>query len=172
MRDPRSFDEFYRATAQRVLRYGYAVTGDRHEAQDLVQEAYARAWRHWRTLANHPTPEPWVRLTVSRLATDRWRRLHRWRLVAARAGPAGSPEPPNEDTVLLVTALRGLPPTHRQALALHYLFDLSVDEIAAETGVAPGTVKSWLSRGRARLATVLSDLAPSSESGEQQCHAI
>src|SRR5262245_7623270 len=119
MRDPHSFDEFYRTTAARMLRYGYAVTGDRDEAQDLVQEAFARAWRHWRTLAQHPTPEPWVRLTVNRLATDRWRRLVRWRRVAARAGPAESPAP-SEDTVLLVTALRALPPLHRQALALYY----------------------------------------------------
>ena len=170
MRDPHSFDEFYRTTAPRLLRYGYAVTGDRDEAQDLVQEAFARAWRHWRTLANHPTPEPWVRLTVSRLATDRWRRLRGWRLAATRAGPAPSSAPPSENTVLLVTALRVLPPAHRQALALHYLFDLSVDEIAEETGVASGTVKSWLSRGRARLAALLSDLAPSSDSEGQQCH--
>jgi RNA polymerase sigma-70 factor (ECF subfamily) len=171
MRDPHSFDEFYRATSARLLRYGYAVTGDRDEAADLVQEAYARAWRHWRTLASHPTPEPWLRLTVSRLATDRWRRLRGWRMAVSRAGPGEPAPPPNEDTVLLVRALRTLPPTHRQALALYYLFDLSVEEIAAETDVAPGTVKSWLSRGRARLATVLSELAPSETEG-QQCQTI
>lgn len=167
MRDPNSFDEFYRSTSARLLRYGYAVTGDRDEAQDLVQEAYTRAWRHWRKLASHPTPEPWLRLTVSRLATDRWRRLRGWRLLAARAGPAAPLPPPNEDTVVLVTALRALPPAHRQALALYYLFDLSVDDIATETGVAPGTVKSWLSRGRARLATLLRDLAPSETEGQR-----
>ncbi len=159
MRDPDSFDAFYRATSPRMLRYGYAVTGDRSEAQDLVQEAYARAWRHWRTLADHPAPEPWVRLTVSRLAADRWRWLRTRRSHAKAERPRDVP-PPSEDTVLLVTALRTLPVTYRQALCLHYLFDLSVEQIAAETGVAPGTVKAWLSRGRARLADVLRDLAP------------
>jgi RNA polymerase sigma-70 factor, ECF subfamily len=159
MRDADSFDAFYRATSRRMLRYGYAVTGDRSEAQDVVQEAYARAWRHWRTLADHPAPEPWVRLTVSRLATDRWRWL-RTRRTHARAERTQDMPPPSEDTVLLVTALRTLPATHRHALCLHYMFDLSVEQIAAESGVAPGTVKSWLSRGRARLAEVLRDLAP------------
>jgi RNA polymerase sigma-70 factor, ECF subfamily len=159
MRDPDSFDAFYRATTQRMLRYGYAVTGDRSEAQDVVQEAYARAWRNWRTLADHPAPEPWVRLTVSRLAADRWRRLRTRYRHAKGERPQNMP-PPSEDAVLLATALRKLPVTHRQALCLHYMFDLPVEQIAAETGVASGTVKSWLARGRARLAEVLSDLAP------------
>lgn len=61
--------------------------------------------------------------------------------------------------MLLVGALRQLPATHRQALALHYLFDMSVEEIARETDVPVGTVKSWLSRGRSRLAALLPDLS-------------
>jgi RNA polymerase sigma-70 factor (ECF subfamily) len=155
MRDTHSFDEFYRSTSVRLMRYGYAVVGDLAEAQDLVQEAYTRAWQRWRTVATHPSPEGWVRLTVSRLATDRRRRLGRWRTTLLRAGPPEPVRPPNEDTVLVVNALRRLPLAHRQALALHYLFDLPVAAIAEETGVAVGTVKSWLSRGRAGLAEVL-----------------
>src|SRR6266511_3252021 len=148
MRDAHSFDEFYRGTSVRLMRYGYAVSGDLTEAQDLVQEAYTRAWQQWRTLVAHPNPEGWVRLVVARLATDRWRRLGRWRAALLRSGPPESPGPPNEDTVLAVA--------QRQALALHYLFDLPVTEIAKETGVPVGTVKSWLSRGRAGLAAALS----------------
>ncbi|MER7890528.1 SigE family RNA polymerase sigma factor [Micromonospora sp. NPDC094482] len=159
MRDAQSFDEFYRSTARRMLRYGYAVTGDHTEAQDLVQEAYARAWRQWGTLSAHPAPEAWLRLVVARLATDRWRHLHRWRGVLSRTGPPATAPPPSEDGVLLVRALRQLPTAQRQALALHYLFDMPVEEIARETGVAVGTVKSWLSRGRARLAALLPDLS-------------
>jgi RNA polymerase sigma-70 factor (ECF subfamily) len=155
MRDAQSFDEFYRSTARRMARYGYAVAGDHSEAQDLVQEAYARAWRQWRTLAAHPAPEAWLRLVVTRLAADRWRRLRGLRSALARTGPPESVRPPNEDTVLLVGALRQLPTAQRQALALHYLFDMSVEDIAREARVPSGTVKSWLSRGRTRLAAVL-----------------
>ncbi|MEH1127973.1 SigE family RNA polymerase sigma factor [Micromonospora sp. CPCC 206061] len=155
MRDTHSFDEFYRSTSVRLMRYGYAVVGDLAESQDLVQEAYTRAWQRWRTVATHPSPEAWVRLVVTRLATDRWRRLNRWRATLLRAGPPEPVRPPSEDTVLVVGALRQLPVAQRQALALRYLFDLPVAEIAAETGVAVGTVKSWLSRGRAGLAEVL-----------------
>ena len=155
MRDSDSFDEFYRTTSVRLMRYGYAVTGDLAEAQDLVQEAYTRAWQRWRTVAEHPDPEAWVRLVVTRLATDRWRRLGRWRAALLRSGPTEPVRPPSEDAVMLIAALRGLPVAHRQALALHYLFDQPVAEIAAEAGVAVNTVKSWLSRGRAALVAAL-----------------
>ncbi|MEU5912456.1 SigE family RNA polymerase sigma factor [Micromonospora sp. NPDC047527] len=158
MRDAQSFDEFYRSTARRMMRYGYAVAGDHTEAQDLVQEAFTRAWRQWGRLSEHPAPEAWLRLVVSRLANDRWRRLHRWRVVLSRSGPPPTAPAPSENGVLLVHALRQLPATHRQALALHYLFDMPVEEIARETDVPVGTVKSWLSRGRARLAALLPDL--------------
>ncbi|MGY0007661.1 SigE family RNA polymerase sigma factor [Micromonospora sp. I033] len=159
MRDVNSFDDFYRSTSGRALRYGCAVAGDPGEAQDLVQEAYARAWRQWGKLATHPAPEAWLRLVINRLATDRWRRLRGWRIAASRTGPPDDVGPPGEDTVLLVGALRQLPARYRQALALHYLFDLSVEEIAREAAVPTGTVKSWLSRGRARLAELLPGVA-------------
>jgi len=86
--------------------------------------------------------------------TDSWRRLGVRRAAAAyRPSPPASP--PTEDVVLLVTALRTLPTALRRALALHYLLDRSVAEIAVETGASAGTVKSWLSRGRAALAEAL-----------------
>ncbi|SCL19107.1 RNA polymerase sigma-70 factor, ECF subfamily [Micromonospora nigra] len=155
MRDSASFDEFYRGTARRMLHYGYAVAGNHTEAQDLVQEAYARAWRRWAVLSTHPAPEAWMRLVVTRLAADRWRRLRGLRAAMSRTGPPEAVRPPTEDTVLLVGALRRLPVAQRQALALHYLFDLPVEEIAREAQVPTGTVKSWLSRGRTRLAELL-----------------
>lgn len=104
MRDAQSFDDFYRGTVRRMVRYGYAVTGDHNEAQDLVQEAYARAWRQWGRLSAHPAPEAWLRLVVSRLATDRWRRLGGLRGALRLAGPPPPVPPPNEDSVLLVQA--------------------------------------------------------------------
>ena len=148
-----AFDAFYRDTSRRLLRYAYGLTGDPGEAQDLVQEAYARAWQRWRRLAAYEDPEAWLRLVVNRLSTDRWRRLG-----VRRTHPIAVPvavAPPSEDTVLLVRAMRTLPVAHRRALALHYLLDRSVADIAAETGASTGTVKSWLSRGRAGHAAAL-----------------
>jgi RNA polymerase sigma-70 factor (ECF subfamily) len=151
------FDAFYRDTSRRLLRYAYGLTGDAGEAQDLVQEAYARAWQRRRRLAGYEDPEGWLRLVINRLSADRWRRLGVRRSRAEATGPPDPVAPPSENVVLLVRAMRALPVTHRRALALHYLLDRSVAEIAAETGVAPGTVKSWLSRGRAALAAQLTE---------------
>jgi RNA polymerase sigma-70 factor (ECF subfamily) len=155
MRDAQAFDQFYRDTSLRMVRYGYALTGELAEAQDIVQEAYTKAWRHWRTVATHPAPEAWLRPTISRLATDRWRRLSGWWNVLSRTGPPEPVAPPGEDTVVLTAALRRLPAHLRQAISLHYLFDLSVAQIAEETGAPVGTVTSWLHRGRTELAAIL-----------------
>jgi RNA polymerase sigma-70 factor (ECF subfamily) len=159
------FDAFYRDTSRRLLRYAYGLTGDPVEAQDLVQEAYARAWQRRRRLAGYEDPEAWLRLVVNRLSSDRWRRLFVRRARSAAEAPLPPAPPPSENTVLLVEAMRTLPAQHRRALALHYLLDRTVAEIAVETGVSTGTVKSWLSRGRTGLAAALGDVYPTRDSG-------
>ena len=67
------FDGFYRDTSRRLLRYAYGLTGDPVEAQDLVQESYARAWPRWRRLSGYEDPEAWLRLVVNRLSADQSR---------------------------------------------------------------------------------------------------
>lgn len=155
MAESDEFDTFYRGTAPRLLRYAYGLTTDAAEAQDLVQEAYARAWPRWRRLRAYDDPEAWLRLVVTRLATDWWRRARVRREVGAAQGPPAPIPPPDEDVVMLIGALRTLSPIQRRALTLHYLLDRSVGQIAAETGASEGTVKSWLFRGRTALAEVL-----------------
>jgi RNA polymerase sigma-70 factor, ECF subfamily len=157
MADVDGFDAFYRGTSRRLLHYAYGLTGNPTEAQDLVQEAYARAWQRWRRLVGYDDQEGWLRLVVTRLATDRWRRLGVRRAAAAASRPPAPVDPPSENTVLLVGALRTLPVPQRRALVLHYLLDRSIAEIAGETGASLNTVKSWLSRGRAALAAVLAE---------------
>ena len=152
------FDGFYLATRDRLLHTLYAMTGDLAEAQDVVQEAYSRAWQRWSTVSAYDEPTAWVRTVAWRLAVSR-RRKARNRITAALrlhqvSPPANEPSP---DTAAIVAALRTLPDAQRRALALHYLCDLSVEAVASETGVSTGTVKSRLSRGRAALAAVLAD---------------
>jgi RNA polymerase sigma-70 factor (ECF subfamily) len=157
MADVDQFDAFYQGTSRRLLHYAYGLTADIGDAQDLVQEAYARCWQRWSRVRRYDDAEAWLRLVVTRLATDRWRRLGIRRRVAAASRPEPAVAPPSDDTVLLVAALQKLPLGQRRALALHYLLDRPIEQIAAETGASVGTVKSWLSRGRANLAAVLGD---------------
>lgn len=131
----------------------YAFTGDNIETHDLVQEAFIRAWQRWSTVGTYEDPVAWVRRVAWNLAMSRYRRLQRSRSVRRdddQVVPGMEP-----DRVALVLALRKLPEQHRRAVVLHYLADLSVTEIAAETGAAVGTVKSWLHRGRVQLAAAL-----------------
>jgi RNA polymerase sigma-70 factor (ECF subfamily) len=150
------FDAFYAATSRGLLTQLYGLTGDWAEAQDCLQEAYARAWQRWSSVRDLEAPVAWVRVVGFRLARSRWRRaqqgarLHRTQLQPDVPGPS-------PDAVALAAALRRIPEAQRQALVLHHLGDLSVADVARETGVPEGTVKARLSRGRAALAELLRD---------------
>jgi len=150
------FDGFYLASRERLLHALYAMTGDLAEAQDVVQEAYARAWQRWSSVSSYDDPAAWVRTVAWRLAISRRRKARNRLSAAMRLHAISPPVPePSPDSAAIVAALRKLPDAQRRALALHYLCDLSVEAVAAETGVSTGTVKSRLSRGRAALAAVI-----------------
>ncbi len=154
MHDP-DFAEFYHGTWQRLVTFVFAVGGDLGEAQDIAQEAYARCWQRWGTVGGYEDPEAWVRTVAFRLHLNRWRKA-RNRLVAYRRHGAGRPvAAPSDDTVALVAALRRLDARQRQAIVLHHLLDLSVEEVARQTGATVSTVKARLVRGRRVLADVL-----------------
>ncbi|MEV4496660.1 SigE family RNA polymerase sigma factor [Micromonospora arborensis] len=150
------FDEFYHAHFRGLVVQLTAYTGDRGQAQDLVQEAFCRAYARWDRLARYEDPLAWVRKVAWNLGHNRWRRLRTaqtW-LLRQRETHVAEPSP---DRVALDTALAKLPPKQRRAVVLHYLADLTIAEIAAQEQVAEGTVKSWLHRGRTTLATHLRD---------------
>lgn len=152
------FDEFYAATVDRLTGQLYAMTGDLAEAQDVVQEAFVRAWQRRHALSSADHPEAWVRTVAWRLAVSRWRRV-RNSVTAGRRNAAGvaQPQPPSIDSPALVAALRRIPEVQRVAIVLHHLCDLSVEQVARETATPVGTVKARLARGRAALAPFVSD---------------
>lgn len=153
--DEASFDDFYRASRQRLFACLYALTGDAAEAQDVVHEAYARAWQRWSRVGDYGDPEAWVRTVARRIAVSRWRRARNALLAYRRVGAAPPVPAPDLNSVVLVAALGKLPAAQRTAIVLHHLVGLPVAEVAAETGVAEGTVKARLSRGRRALAGLL-----------------
>ncbi|MGH8889022.1 MAG: SigE family RNA polymerase sigma factor [Acidothermaceae bacterium] len=151
------FDEFYATSSRRLVGALFAMTGDLAESQDAVQEAFVRAWDHRRQLNTVESPEAWVRTVAWRIAVSHWRRARatrRFREVAP--GPV---DPPGDDVVVLVDALRHLPESQRRAIVLYHLCDMSIDDVARETKTPTGTVKARLSRGRQSLARILIDLS-------------
>jgi RNA polymerase sigma-70 factor (sigma-E family) len=153
---PPTFDEIYAAHYADLTVQLYAYFGDRQEAQDVVQEAFCRALARWKSVALYDDPVAWIRRVAWNLAVSRWRRT-RTALTFLRKQRTDEPQVdgPTPERVALVEALGTLPATHRRAMVLHYLADLPVLEIAEREGVAEGTVKSWLHRGRAALAAQL-----------------
>jgi RNA polymerase sigma-70 factor (ECF subfamily) len=152
---PSRFDELYAASFQGLTLQLYAYLGDLAEAQDVVQEAFCRAYARWSRVGDYDDPLAWVRRVAWNLATSRFRRQRTVTNFLRRQRPERVAEP-SPDRVALVRALATIAAAHRRALVLHYLAQLSVAEIAAQEGVAEGTVKSWLSRGRTALAQLLS----------------
>lgn len=150
------FDEFYAISCARVVRQLYAFTGDLGEAQDCAQEAFTRAYLRWSQVRGADSPEAWVRTVAMRHSVSRWRKARNAATAWRRHG--GTPNTPDlsADHVALVAALRRLPAPQREAIVLHHLVGLSVDEISVSTGAPTGTVKARLARGRQALAGVLS----------------
>ncbi|WUJ12518.1 SigE family RNA polymerase sigma factor [Actinoplanes sp. NBC_00393] len=154
--DPPSFDEVYAAHYADLTVQLYAYFGDRQEAHDVVQEAFYRALIKWNSVAGYDDPVAWVRRVAWNLAVSRWRKA---RTALSFLGKQRRIEPqtagPGPERVALVAALGTLPDNQRRAMVLHYMADLPLAEIAQREGVAIGTVKSWLHRGRAALAAEL-----------------
>lgn len=149
------FADFYRASYERLVRQLVAVTGRRQDAEDVVQEAFARAAQRWEQLSRYDKPEAWVRQVAMRLVIDELRRVRRALAALVRHGPPAPAPGPSETLPAVVDALRLVPLRYRQVLVLHHLADLPVDEVAAELRLPVGTVTARLSRGRALLRAAL-----------------
>jgi RNA polymerase sigma-70 factor (sigma-E family) len=163
--------ELYTACYRRLVAQLYAFTDDLSEAQDVVQEAFARALARPNGLTGVDNPEAWLRTVAINVVRRRWRRRRVLDAILLRERPVqrmttAGPEPDNTD---LAGALRLLPKQFREVIVLHYLADLAVDEVAEVLGVPVGTVKSRLSRGRAALAARLAGYAPPLAGGGEPC---
>jgi RNA polymerase sigma-70 factor (ECF subfamily) len=152
-----SFEEFYTGVVGRMLGQLFLVTGDLHEAEEVVQEAFARASVRWSQLRDYQVPEAWVRRVAMNLAIDRSRTLRRQARALLRIGPPPEVPPVSVEALALAEALRTLPVRQRQVIVLFHLVDLPVAEVARTLGLRDGTVKSLLARGRRALAAKLDE---------------
>jgi RNA polymerase sigma-70 factor (ECF subfamily) len=146
-----TFDAFYAAHHGDVVAMAYALSGDLHDAHDFAQEAFCRAWQHWRAVVGHDNPVAWVKRVAANLAISQARRRRVARRFLARQRVEHVP-PISPDHGVVVAALRSLPESMMRAVVLHHIADLSVTDVAEVLGASVGTVKSWLHRGRAALA--------------------
>jgi len=149
------FAEFYRQSRDDCLRTVLVSVGDQDTAQDLVDEAFARACASWRTVSRHPAPKAWVIRTALNANISRWRRHRREvsvpdpGMVAEGPAAGGAADSPVDPKVM--AALMQLPGRQRQVVALRLFLDLDTNRTAEVLGIAPGTVKEHLARAMASL---------------------
>jgi RNA polymerase sigma-70 factor, ECF subfamily len=139
------FEAFFADEYGQVLRTVALAIGDRGRAEEVTQEAFARAFRKWRTVSGMDRPAAWVYVVA--LNAERSRFRHEGR-VDLRADPddrpGGDPTGPAIARVIVADLLDRLPPRQRAAVVLRYLGDLTVPEVARALRCADGTVKSAL----------------------------
>jgi len=147
-------EEIYAATAGRLVAQLYGLTGDFAEAQDVVQEAFARALARPSRLRDVDDPEAWLRTVAMNLARSRHRRralFDRLSRSGRIVGPSSVPAM-SADHVALVAALQRLPRQMREAVVLHHIADLPVVDVARVLDCSVDAVKARLVRGRRALA--------------------
>jgi RNA polymerase sigma-70 factor (ECF subfamily) len=126
----------------------------RDEAADVVQEALLRAWRRWSTYSEaRGSARAWMlAILTDQIRRYRTRHLSRWR--TTDTVPSESAAGPSGDRLDLENAVALLPRRQQEVVALFYLADLSVDEVAAVLGISAGATKAHLSAARAGLRKV------------------
>ncbi|WP_067830762.1 SigE family RNA polymerase sigma factor [Actinomadura kijaniata] len=167
-----AFEEFVEHRLAALFRYACVLTGDRHDAEDLVQEALARTGAAWWRVRRRHDPEGYVRTAMVRIWANRRRRRGREHLTA------DPPERPVEDAGLdrvtgdaaFDAALAGLPPRMRAVLVLRYLDQLPDAEIAAVLGCSAGTVRSQAARALAKLRAAAAPPPQRSGTREEEAH--
>lgn len=146
------FAEFVEANLPGLLRYGHALTGNPHDAADLVQsvlEKIGSRWAHVQRRAGDP--QAYVRRSMANAHISRWRRRRKESLVADIPEPRAQAQPDPFEHEPLWQALRELPPRQRAVIVLRYYEGLSEVEIAESLGISPGTVKSQASKAMTTL---------------------
>ncbi len=153
------FAEFYRSSRDECLRGVLIIVGDQDSAQEIVAEAFARAYASWRTVSGHPAPAAWVVRTALNVNVSRWRRRRRevpvpdlGLLADLPVAAAGIQEPVDPR---IMAALLRLPARQRQVIALRLILDLDTSDTAKVLGIRPNTVMAHMARA---LAALRSDL--------------
>ncbi len=161
-RTPEAFEDFYVREYSAVVGLAYALSGSRWGGEDLAQEAFLAAHRRWDEIGVYDQPGAWVRRVVANLSVSSFRRRAAEAKALARFALTQAPPLPDlaASDLAFWAAVRSLPHRQAQAVALFYLEDRSVADVAEILDMSEGTVKRHLYDARQTLAR---RLAPEEE---------
>jgi RNA polymerase sigma factor (sigma-70 family) len=150
------FAEFVESESRGLVAAVYAIVGDRHRAEEIVQDAFERCYRRWRRVSRLDRPGAWARRVAINAAISSARRSTSERRAVERLGARADRDGAPDDLVSIEdegvwAAVRALPGDQAAAIALRYGADVGVEEIAATLRLSVPAVKSLLHRGRATL---------------------
>ncbi len=148
------FDRFFAQHHTEMVRALTLTLGDVELGRDAAAEGFARALQRWPKVSTYANPSGWVYRVGLNWARSRRRKTRRERV--GLAVDAAAPVAPHTDAVL-IAALRQLSLEHRTVVVGRYYLDWSEAQLAAALDIAPGTVKSRLSRALAQLAELMED---------------
>ena len=146
-----AFTRLIDASLDRSFRLAAVILGDRDDAEDAVSDAALRAWQHVSSLRDPDHFEAWFSRILVNVCRDRLHRRHRPAIVTSEPSTVTDPYAPSVERTALRDALARLTPEHRAVISLHYLEDLTTEQIAARLDMPAGTVKSRLHYGLAEL---------------------
>jgi RNA polymerase sigma-70 factor (sigma-E family) len=154
-----AFEEFVVARQATMFRVAFLLTGERGQAEDLLQNALERTYQHWHRVMAAGNPDAYVRRIMVNLANDRWRSkrhvIEQCLDTTIVMSEFTSQADLTESRDLIMRSLRALPPRMRTVLVLRYFEELSEAETAAALDCSVGAVKSQTSRGLAKLRAVM-----------------
>jgi RNA polymerase sigma-70 factor (sigma-E family) len=151
------FEEFARARAPHLYRTAWLLAGDRHHAEDLVQETLAKMFRAWRGIRRIDNPAAYAQTVLARTFVSQ-RRRRSWSEQPTEVLPDRADRPGDPELRLsLQRALAELSPLDRAVLVLRFFEDRSVEQVALDLGKNAGAIRTRTSRALDRLRTVLGD---------------
>lgn len=147
-----TFEEFFAATNPRLFTALWLVTGDRHEAEEIAQDAFLRVFERWDRVGGLEDPESYVFRTAMNVFRNRYRRAS----LAVRRSLSLAPHASDElaaveDRDEVIRLLRPLPPRQRAAVVATSILDLSAEEAGRVLGMRSATVRALTSRARTRM---------------------
>lgn len=148
------FSDFFRSHHERVVRSTYLVVGSRAAAEDIAQDSFVVAWRHWARISSYDRADLWVTRVAFRMAV---RQARRRRLVSRETRETDLVTTASAADAAILQQVAQLPAAQRAAIVLFYFEDRPVTEVAEVLGCAPATARVHLHRARERLRIMLTE---------------